>query len=498
MSKPASLRLPLRRKLFGWISFAVAIITCVLGVVQYFTLRWTLSQADDVVVQVQLWNVAQEYVNAIERGGEGSRNLPEIQNALYQFSKLNPMLDAYLVSESGEVVYSFSTLEYSPRRKKIAIEPLLQFLASGSSQQVPIYGDDPEDLKGRAVFVAAPLQLDGANYYLYGVISGRKRQRTYQLYSENYLARYFSITTLVALVVILVSATLLFYLLSRRVSRTVQTMRAFKDGDFSSRIHSTAKDELGELARTFDEMADKIVNSVHELEQRDSLRRELIAAVSHDLRGPLANIKAHLDRLQRARNAEQREGTVDTETIETVRRNADQLAELLSQLFELAKLEAREIAPQLEEHLLNPLFDDLLISYRPKAQELGLKLEYSLRDPGLTVRADLTMLGRVLSNLIENALKFTQPQGCITIEGRLVDGAVRISVRDTGSGISESELPKIFERFYQSEGASIRNLSSCGLGLAIVRRLVELQGAEIQVASKVDVGTEFYFSLPRA
>ena len=234
---------------------------------------------------------------------------------------------------------------------------------------------------------------------------------------------------------------------------------------------------------------------MRELEQRDALRRELIAAVSHDLRGPLANIKAHLERLRQRSTDDSAAGA---ETLETVSRNADQLGELLSQLFELAKLEAREVAPQLEEHLLNPLFEDLLISYRPKAIELGITLEYSLRDPALMVWADLTMLGRILGNLVENALRFTQAGGRITIEAIVREGAVRIAVRDTGSGIAESDLTKIFERFYQGEGASIRNLSSCGLGLAIVRRLVELQGAEIRVQSKVDVGTEFYFSLPCA
>lgn len=470
----------------------MAVVGSVLAVVQYFTLRWTLSQADDVVVQVQQWNVAQEYANAIERRARSPLAMSEVQLAMHQLSRLNPQADAYLVDRSGEIRYSFAPAEYSPKVSRISTEPIDRFLSEGASQRAPIYGDDPESPGGRAVFSAAPVTIEGGVHYLYVVVGGARRARLYQLFSENLLARYFSVNVITGLLVILISATLLFYGLSRRVDRTIRTMRAFKDGDFSSRIGSTAKDELGELATTFDEMADKIVNSVRELEQRDALRRELIAAVSHDLRGPLANIKAHLERL-RQRSTD--DSAARTETLETVSRNADQLGELLSQLFELAKLEAREVAPQLEEHLIEPLFEDLLISYRPKALELGITLEYALRDPALMVWADLTMLGRILSNLIENALRFTQPGGRITIEAVVYDGAVRIAVRDTGSGISESDLAKIFERFYQGEGASIRNLSSCGLGLAIVRRLVELQGAEIRVQSKVDVGTEFYFSL---
>ena len=495
MSEPARVKLPLRRTLFGWISFAVALVGSVLAVVQYFTLRWTLSQADDVVVQVQQWNVAREYANAIERRALTPLAISEVKLAMYQLSRLNPLVDAYLVDQSGEIRYSFATAEFSPRLNRIRTEPIERFLADGASQQAPIYGDDPEKVGGDAVFSAAPVMIEGGKHYVYAVVGGSRRARLYQLFSENLLARYFSVNLITGLIVILISATMLFYVLSRRVSRTISTMRAFKDGDFSSRIGSTAKDELGELAMTFDEMADKIVLSVRELEQRDALRRELIAAVSHDLRGPLANIKAHLERLRQRSTDDSAAGA---ETLETVSRNADQLGELLSQLFELAKLEAREVAPQLEEHLLNPLFEDLLISYRPKAIELGITLEYSLRDPALMVWADLTMLGRILGNLVENALRFTQAGGRITIEAIVREGAVRIAVRDTGSGIAESDLTKIFERFYQGEGASIRNLSSCGLGLAIVRRLVELQGAEIRVQSKVDVGTEFYFSLPCA
>ena len=479
---------PIWRTLFGQISLALLLLCVVLGAFQYLVLRSTLNRADDYLLQIQMWDIAREFSNAILAEEESGADQWKIEGAVRTLAKVNPLVDAYLIRDDGEVLYSFSENDFSPRRKRIGVEPMKLFLQPGATQRAPIYGDDPDtDGKGidRALFSASAFTYHGQLHYLYAVIRGQRHLQAYKLYSENLLARYFGVSTLTAFLVVIGFGSTIFYVLSRRVTKTVQIMRAFRDGQYSVRVAPKANDEIAELGSAFDEMADRIVRSIDELEHRDGLRRELIATVSHDLRGPLANILAHVEQTR-----------TGDETLEVVKRNASQLSTLLSELFELAKLEAREVQPQIERHFLEPLFEDLLISYRPKADEHRVKLRSEGCSPGLEIEADLTMLGRVLSNLIENALRFTHPGGTITLGAQVEAAKVRVSVKDSGEGIDAIELPRIFEKYFQGEDGKGRNMSSCGLGLSIVRRLVELQGSEVSVRSTKDVGTEFFFYLP--
>lgn len=487
-------RLPLRRRLFVRISLILSFLFWTLGPMQYLVLRWALSKADDVVLQIQQWGVAQQFANVMESAFDPAEPIMSLKAAVQRLNELNPLVDAYLLKPDGELVYKFAVKnEQAEVASRVRIEPILQFFEPESSRYTPLYGDDPDNPHRPAIFSAARLQLGGAPYILYAVVGGVRREYEYRLYSENYMARFYSFSSVCGVLVVVLFSSFIFVVLTRRVSRTVNTIRAFRDGDFSSRIGSTAPDELGELARTFDQMADTIEQSVDDLEKRDAMRRELIATISHDLRGPLANIRAHLERVQ------DRESISDTArgSLETVHRNTDQLGELLSQLFELAKLEAKEVTPQLEEHHLQPLFDDLVISYHLKGESLGVTVRYEVEPREVTVFADLTMLGRVLGNLVENALRFTSTGGEIVLRAEATNERVRLSVRDTGIGIAGEDLPKIFGKFYQAEDGKKRDVSSCGLGLSIVKRLVELQGAQIEVQSKKEIGTEFYFVLPQ-
>lgn len=489
---PARRRRPLHQTLFGQISLAFFFVILLLGLGQYFFLSWIHQRADDVVLQFEMWSVSEAYANAIR--AHSAEGLPGIQNTVFELNRANPFVDAYLVNDDGEILFSFSEVEPETNTtpiRKIDMGPVRDFLTPNATQRAPFYGTEPTKLGSRVIFSAARFELEGKPVVLYAVLRGNRHWNEFKLYAENYLARYFSISSIVSIVVTILVAVLIFYVLSRRVTKTIAAMRAFRDGELSSRVRLDAQDEIGELASTFDEMADRIVQSVEELENRDTLRRELIATISHDLRGPLSNIKAHLE-LNELKAEPDR--TDPAETLEVIKRNADQLGALLTQLFELATLEAREASAEMEEHMLKPLFDDLLISYGPTAKDSGVRLVSEVADPRLAVYGDFTMLGRIVGNLVENALRFTKPGGRIVLSATPAGELVRIAVTDTGTGIPESELPKIFERFYQGERGKQHSATS-GLGLAIVRRLVELQGSKVEVKSALDVGTEFSFSL---
>jgi len=231
-------------------------------------------------------------------------------------------------------------------------------------------------------------------------------------------------------------------------------------------------------------------------EENVYLRRELIANVSHDLRSPLASLRGYLETLLLKEpvlaEAERRS------YLEVALRQAQHLQSLISELFELARLDFVGYRIEAEPVQLSELARDVAqkLGLAAQARQVALQLEI---EPELALaRADIGLIERVLTNLLENALAHTPAGGRIVLSVRVQDAHVLLCVADNGSGIAAADLPRIFERFYRADKARPRDASGSGLGLAIVKRIVELHGSEIRVDSETGRGTRFWFELPLA
>lgn len=228
-------------------------------------------------------------------------------------------------------------------------------------------------------------------------------------------------------------------------------------------------------------------------EENVYLRRELIANVSHDLRSPLASLQGYLETLLLKDDlpADKRRSY-----IELAARQSEHLGTLIAELFELAKLDFKgyQIDPELVH--LGELAQDLVQKFHLAAEGRGVALRAAIDAGAGRVSADVGLIERALTNLIENALHHTGKGGEITVAVEALPDRVRVRVADTGSGIPADELPFIFERFYQVR-KSRPSRRGAGLGLAIVRRVVELHGSRIEVASGEGRGTAFSFELLR-
>jgi predicted ATPase/signal transduction histidine kinase len=236
-----------------------------------------------------------------------------------------------------------------------------------------------------------------------------------------------------------------------------------------------------------------------ELEAENSfLRRDLIANVSHDLRTPLVSIRGYLELL--AATGPSLNDTQRRSYLETAVRQSEHLGVLIDELFELAKLDFKGLTLQCEEFQIGELASDVLQKFRLMAAGKPIELVLEAM-PGLpAVRADLSLIERVLDNLLGNALKHTPAGGCVKVHLRADEQCVGVSVIDNGVGIAPADLPHIFDRFYRGQPAS--NERSCdargtGLGLAIARRILELHGQSIDVESDAN-GSTFRFTLPAA
>lgn len=226
-------------------------------------------------------------------------------------------------------------------------------------------------------------------------------------------------------------------------------------------------------------------------EDVNHFRKELIANVSHDLRTPLASIRGYLETIilkQDKLSKEQRHKYLERSLL-----NADKLKHLIDELFELSKLESKERKLNLEPLNIGDLINDIVASNKIIAAKKGVQLDAVIPDGMNPVKADIALIDRVINNLLSNAIKFCSEGDSIEIKLHPCEfNKVHVYIRDTGSGITEDDLPHIFNRFYKTEP---QNKSGSGLGLAIVRHILELHDSHYEVSSEESKGTTFYFTL---
>ena len=236
-----------------------------------------------------------------------------------------------------------------------------------------------------------------------------------------------------------------------------------------------------------------VLHDVTELMQLEKMRREFVANASHELRTPLAAIRGFAETLLGSSALSDADRRAYLEVID---RHARRLSTLVGDLLELSKIESRETNLERAAIDIDKLAETLLHDWRPRLAEKQLTATLSSERPGIAW-ADAQSCEQILSNLLDNAIKYTEPGGSIALRIGGDDRSVRIDVADTGMGIPQRDLGRIFERFYRVDQARSRSQGGTGLGLAIVKHLVQSLGGEIEVESQLGRGSTFSFSLPR-
>jgi signal transduction histidine kinase len=299
----------------------------------------------------------------------------------------------------------------------------------------------------------------------------------------NTIGRFFLWGGLLAIAI----AILLTFLLSRRILAPVKAItsaaRQFGRGDFSQRVDFQGKGEVGEMAQSFNSMAEN-------LEHTELLRRNMVADVAHELRTPLSNLSGYLEAI--------RDGVIkpDESTIRSLSEEASSLSRLVDDLQELSLADAGELKLIIQPEDISRLIRDVMAALQTKvvAKSLTVSADLPTRLPPVDI--DAHRIKQVLHNLLENAVTHTGQAGRITVTARREGNQVRISVADTGEGIPTKDLPFVFERFYRVDKSRTRATGGSGLGLTIVKRLVEAHGGTVEVKSEPGQGSTFTFTLP--
>lgn len=332
------------------------------------------------------------------------------------------------------------------------------------------------------------------------VVSAALLMATHAMFNRAYLFELVAFVVLASVAFALLAAWCVYRLFTRRLEQLTRAVECFVQDGFTTPMHlqgvEPGGDEIDRLANHVERMSERIVRQLEQLQHTNAWRRELLANVSHDLRTPLASIQGYLEMLLLKHGSlpaqEQRS------YLEIATRHSERLSKLIRDLFQLTKLEANEAPLHSESFLLAELVQDVVQKFQLAADGRSLRLDSRLVGPQVQVHADIAMIETVLENLIENALRHTPRGGQIRVEVERQSERVALRVTDTGSGIAQEDMAKLFERYYHVDRGQAGVAAGTGLGLAIVRRIVELHGSAIRVESTLGQGATFGFDLPVA
>lgn len=409
---------------------------------------------------------------------------------------INPTAEIYLLDPAGEILGH--VLEPAAViASKVDLAPI-RALMNGSAE-LPVRNTDPKMPTVKKVFSVAPVQVEGETAgYLYVVLGGAQYEAIAAAAASGYSQRMFMISIAVLIGCAIAAGILVVTLLTRRLRRLTREVDAYTDTGckdlalIKPSLHRD--DEIGALREACRHMAETIDTQVASLKETDRLRRELVTNVSHDLRTPLASMQGYIETLliknDTLTNDERQH------YLEIARRHAQRLGQLIQDLFELAKLDADRVSPQFERFDLGELIHDVSQEFELAASDASIALTVERPQQPVTVVADIGLIQRVMENLVGNALKFTPTGGSITIAIEATERHVDVRVEDTGHGIANEDLPRVFDRFFRARHGEESLADSTGLGLAIAKRILELHGSQIEVTSRVSEGTCFEFELP--
>jgi signal transduction histidine kinase len=287
--------------------------------------------------------------------------------------------------------------------------------------------------------------------------------------------------------------------LASRIERVRAGTARIAGGQLGTEVRVEGHDEVAGLADDFNRMARALKKAAEREREMEKARRDLIAAVSHDLRTPLAATRALIEALTDGIAADpQTEGRY----LSSASRELAHLSRLVDDLFELARIDAGVLQLTLEEASLHDLISDTISSFQPQADQRGVRLVGEVARDVDPVLANPSRLQRVLHNLVSNALRHTPADGTVALRATPEGEEVRVEVADTGEGITAEDLPRVFERSFRGEQSRTRSKKDgspgAGLGLAIARGLIEAHGGTMDVESELGRGSRFRFTLKRA
>ncbi|MCT4702731.1 ATP-binding protein [Enterobacteriaceae bacterium H20N1] len=456
----------------------------------------TSTQYSQAVIQQLSSNLAQHINQSYPLLGKDGLNKDSVRTLFDHLMSVNPSVEVYLLDKEGNIIGDAAP-DGHIKRQRVDLAPIQAAL---NEQKYPVYGDDPRSIDSRKVFSVAPMLQDGQlRGYLYVILLGENYSALNNDAHFNALLKIVLISiSLVALLGMIVGG-LAFRWITRPLRDLSRQVHALEMGGIEEMQTMAAlplsnekgKDEIGLLRQGVISMARRIAEQWHRLSQQDQLRREFIANISHDLRTPLTSLHGYLESLS-VMSATLSEAD-KKRYLDIALGQSQKVGALAQSLFELARLEYGVVKPQKEQFSLAELLQDVFQKFELAAQTRQQQMLADIQ-PGLPlIDADLGMIERIFTNLLDNAIRHVPEQGTIAVRVWKEGEKVLVQVSDNGPGIPQELKEGLFVR---PSIASQSRLRAGGLGLMIVRQMLQLHGSDITLVEKPECGACFRFALP--
>ncbi|MGD9134029.1 MAG: ATP-binding protein [Desulfobacterales bacterium] len=486
------------KSLYTKLAIVLLVLFCLLGISILIVTQFASDMYQQEVVQKLNRNLAEQIVAQkilMEDNRISEKGLKDVFDMLMV---VNPSIEIYLLDPAGKIL-AFSAPPGKVKLDRVNLVPIKKWFED--EIVYPLTGDDPRNPAKKKVFSAARIPEQGKlQGYLYIILAGEIFDSIAQKLRGSYIMQLSVWWIMASLLFALITGLLLFAYLTRRLKRLAKAMDSFDMTQTTSRLQSIVRengqhgDEIDRLAFTFRHLVERIQIQMENLKQADRLRRELVANVSHDLRTPLATLQGYVETLLlKNKSLSEKERK---HHLEIAIQHCQRLSNLVDELFELAKLDSREIEVQSEPFNINELAHDVVQKFNLSAEERQITIQIDHNPQLPFVNADIAMIERVIENLLDNAVRHTSPGGSIRLTLSAQNGNISVRVSDTGCGIAAEDLPHIFDRFYHRDRTQESKTGYSGLGLAITKRILELHNKTIIVESKAGSGTTFTFFLP--
>ena len=476
--------------------FAVLLLVCC-GASAWLQVRSSGLHEQEVIQRLSS-GLAAHIAENTELMKPGGLDQAAVKDLFDKLMAVNPSVEVYVLAPDGRIEAQAAPAGHL-KRESVALAPIRRLLAGAP---LPIAGDDPRSVGGSKVFSVAPLRMGGRDAgYVYVVLQGEDLDvLVANAAADNVLRTMLWSMGLVALLGLLAGLAA-FRLITRPLRELTSAVKRFETEGIASLESETptlerlsqGTDEIAQLGQAFTQMTRRIAEQWRELTLQDQQRRELFANISHDLRTPLTSLHGYLETLLL------KAGTLDEAErrryLEIALGQSRKVGRLAQEVFELARLEYGVVKPEKENFALADLVQDVFQKFELAAEARRQRLKPDIA-PGLpVVSADLGMIERVLTNLLDNAIRHTPAGGEIVVQLRQENAGVAVQVSDTGPGIPGDLQKALFMRPVFMSGSRTDSASSGGLGLVIVKRILQLHGSDIRLVQQPDKGAVFRFQL---
>lgn len=471
--------------------YAVALLAC--SSVSVWLQIQSSERHEQAVAQQLSRGLAAHIAGTAQLMDAGGWRQDMVRDLFDKLMAVNPSVEVYLLDNDGRIVGNAAPPGHL-KRERVDLAPIRRLL---EGESLPVVGDDPRSIEVRKVFSAAPVQIDGRPAgYVYVILLGETRDALSARLTDDAILRTTLRATVVVALLGLFMGLLAFQLITRPLRALTETVRGFDaNGEQAAALpvrtpNDGGGDEIALLRAAFAQMGRRIADQWRELTRQDQQRRDLVANISHDLRTPLTSLHGYLETLrlkEGSLNAEERRRYLDIALAQS-----GKVSRLAQELFELARLESGLVQPELEVFSLPDLVQDVLQKFELAAEARGHQLSVEISSPLPSVCADVGMIERVLTNLLDNAVRHTPAGTLITVGMRDLPGGVQVEVGDSGPGIPEAIREGLFTRASRLQRGAQH---SGGLGLVIVQRILHLHGSDVRLADGREKGAGFLFTL---